>query len=370
MSTQGQPRELATQVLEHLLAWGVLTTRQLISAPVRFSTPLSKNEVVLVESPEVGCIVYKRAPPDREDDSVQVESAFYSATSTDSTLAGLRPFIPRLLHYDERLQCLVISSASPSLTAHEYLVASGSINSVALAHIGEALFALHTAVSGGDTQPIVSANFRRVQPWTLNLSTPGKGPSPRTKMAASYLYSVSESRIVRHTIHTVMLSPKRLSLVHADMRLANVVISGSERTQIQLIDWELCGLGDSLWDLGALLGSLIYTAVARHDQTPVSQLVDESVKAMVDVLEGYRFFEDSGRTLEAAAQVVRYSTLALIQYGFEHAQVGVGSKQSDEKLLSIVEWMCSQCYDLGIMLEKRGKPESGAVFNIRDQNRP
>jgi Phosphotransferase enzyme family len=375
LSTQGQPRELATQVLEHLLTWGVLTPQQLVSAPVRFSAPHSKNEVVLVESPEIGCIVYKAPPSHGNDQSLQAESEFYTATSRDARLAGLRPFIPRLLHYDTRLKSLVISSAMPALTAHEYLVVSGSVSSAILVQVGKALAVLHGALSG-DRQPISGlATFRRVQPWILSLSTPGKGPLPRNQMAAALLHSVSQSGIVAQTIRSVALEPKTLSLVHGDMRLANVIITGPERAKVHLIDWELCGLGNPAWDLGALLGSLIYTSITRHDQPVGTQVIHNSIAAIVDVLEGYRFFGEGNRTPEAATQVVRYSALGLIQYGFEHAQVGVGSRQSDDMLLSIVEWMCSECHDLGFSLQKgraRGTEEQPerADSSTRNRHRP
>ena len=55
---------------------------------------------------------------------------------------------------------------------------------------------------------------------------------------------------MRERLRRFGTGPERFGLIHADMRLANLLVNGPD---IQLIDFDDCGFGWDLFDLGAAL---------------------------------------------------------------------------------------------------------------------
>jgi thiamine kinase-like enzyme len=49
------------------------------------------------------------------------------------------------------------------------------------------------------------------------------------------------------------------SLIHYDLRLANILINNTDLSQIKLIDWEFAMAGDPLWDIAVFIYSLCIT---------------------------------------------------------------------------------------------------------------
>ncbi|WP_028525981.1 phosphotransferase [Runella limosa] len=49
------------------------------------------------------------------------------------------------------------------------------------------------------------------------------------------------------------------SLIHYDLRLANILINNTDPSQIKLIDWEFAMAGDPLWDIAVFIYSLCIT---------------------------------------------------------------------------------------------------------------
>ena len=59
------------------------------------------------------------------------------------------------------------------------------------------------------------------------------------------------------------------SLIHGDIRFANFILTGSTKTKIKLIDWEISDFGDPLWDVAGVFQSFLYYWVVKADAKAV-----------------------------------------------------------------------------------------------------
>ncbi|MCX7379057.1 MAG: phosphotransferase [Alphaproteobacteria bacterium] len=97
-------------------------------------------------------------------------------------------------------------------------------------------------------------------PWQSGLGLTPEG--------AAIIARASEK--IRHHLSTYGQTPDRFGLVHADMRLANLLVDGP---QMHVIDFDDCGLSWHLYDFAA--------AITLHEHTPIIPALQSSW------LEGY-----------------------------------------------------------------------------------
>jgi aminoglycoside phosphotransferase (APT) family kinase protein len=109
---------------------------------------------------------------------------------------------------------------------------------------------------------------------------------------------------VQRMLATAKAQETRDVLVHADLRLSNILFGIDE---VRLIDWESVGWGTAALDLGALFGSIWYALWPRS--SPKTAWVQEGKALLEAILEGYethrRWEPDCG--INAALSFVQYA---------------------------------------------------------------
>ncbi|PPG52504.1 hypothetical protein C5C24_04690 [Rathayibacter sp. AY2B3] len=90
-----------------------------------------------------------------------------------------------------------------------------------------------------------------------------------------------------------LASPTTPTLIHGDARLDNILVG--DEGEIHLIDFELSRIGDPLFDLGTLVGSVlehVAVSTALEDEESASQFIDrvlrESFIQSRSIIAGYR----------------------------------------------------------------------------------
>ena len=170
---------------------------------------------------------------------------------------SLAPFLPPVVVYDDAEGVLVLEAAphARDLGRHH----AGGRYSCALAReTGRALARLHAvrpSAMSGLQSPTDAA-------WSLQIHEPDLD-SLRTSSAAA----IELTRIIQATdelrtaLDELVASWTEEAVIHGDVRWDNCIACRSRDsdrwTRLQLIDWELCGLGDPGWDIGAFLAEYL-----------------------------------------------------------------------------------------------------------------
>jgi aminoglycoside phosphotransferase (APT) family kinase protein len=169
----------------------------------------------------------------------------------------LAPFLPPVVAYDEAEGVLVLEAAphARDLGRHH---AAGRYSCTLARETGRALARLHavrpSAMSGLQGPEDVA--------WSLQVHEPDLD-SLRTSSAAA----IELTRIIQATdefrtaLDELVATWTKEAVIHGDVRWDNCLAcrnGDSDRwKRLRLIDWELCGLGDPGWDIGAFLAEYL-----------------------------------------------------------------------------------------------------------------
>lgn len=122
----------------------------------------------------------------------------------------------------------------------------------------------------------LSKSLARLHAYQAAMAPPARIPFPSLDPVA-VLQWISSSAAAQELIRRVQTRPglrrivaegKVLSqgpegYIHADIKPDNIVLTRDD--SVLLIDWELSGRGPVLWDIGALIGSLVYVWIRNLD---------------------------------------------------------------------------------------------------------
>lgn len=99
----------------------------------------------------------------------------------------------------------------------------------------------------------------------------------------------------------------RTCLIHGDAKLDNVIIPRDRNKGVVLVDWELSGLGDPLWDLAALSLRDFYRAAAIPER-------EASFESAIGILEtGLKAYSNGFWSVSELAKLVKYLAALVIQ---------------------------------------------------------
>jgi hypothetical protein len=244
-------------------------------------------------------------------------------------VAGLARVLPRVAAHDPVGQVLVLEAApgARDLVRHH---ARGRFSRVLAAEAGRSLARLHA-----------------VPPETLNGVAPLPPAPPPHRPDLDTLWSLSGAaielvRIVQRRDDVcaeldALLSgpPPAAAIVHGDIRWSNCIAlrRGSRGwTGLQLIDWELCDVGDPAGDVGAFIGEFLRAWIASmpvadprdlsvlrgRARVPLRRL-RPAVRAFWSAYAGQRCGLPDGRD-EMLKRVLRFAATRLLAAALEEAQ--------------------------------------------------
>jgi tRNA A-37 threonylcarbamoyl transferase component Bud32 len=243
--------------LQHLIRLGLLTPDDLVAQSIVASEYVGRNHLVRVERPAAPCYIVKQPRDVNTPDAVTMwtEAAIFWLSANDPQFAVLAPWLPKYYHYDEPNKILTIEliAGSDSLMAKQ--MAGAALDPRLLADVGRAFGTLHGAASQGLREERVRRLFRTGIAWVLTLGAPQSPYVPGTQAAQSILAAVLQRPDALAALTQARADWRDAHIVHGDAKAANVLIL--EDGSVRVIDWEIAGLGDGLWDVAGIVHSLL-----------------------------------------------------------------------------------------------------------------
>lgn len=232
-----------------LLARGDIRPQDVHHHGVRVRDLSQSNGVALVEVGSGRGFLVKDMRPRRDPGQgcPERERALYRAASSRPDLAR---HVPAYLGDQEEMLVLEGLVASRRL---DHASGGAQVLDTGLAQrLGHALGAWHRDAAG-------LRGFPAAEPWLLGLDRPGRLPVLDEDGALREVaHRITGDPMLRHLLARIRAGWRASTVIHGDVRLANVMVGRS----VRLVDWETCGWGDPAWDMGAVIQEFLSVGVA------------------------------------------------------------------------------------------------------------
>jgi tRNA A-37 threonylcarbamoyl transferase component Bud32 len=243
--------------LQHLLRLGLLTPDDVVAQSITASEYIGRNHLVRVERPGAPCYIVKQPRDVNTPDAVTMwtEAAIFWLSANDRQFAVLAPWMPKYYHYDEPNKILTIELIAGSDSLLTKQMSGAPLDPRLLHDVGRAFGTLHGPASQVLREERVRRLFRTGMAWVLTLGQPQSPYVPGTPAAQSILATVLQRPDALAGLAQVRADWRDAHIVHGDAKAANVLIL--EDDAVRVIDWEIAGLGDGLWDIAGIVHSLL-----------------------------------------------------------------------------------------------------------------
>jgi len=201
--------------------------------------------------------------------------------------------------------------------------------------LGEALAYLHrTPLEGINGRETGFTPVEVKPPWVMTLAHPDSASLSRmSSVNVEVLKIIQEFPSFSNALSSLAEDWQWDSLVHGDLKWDNLLCSTdlkqAENVQLHIIDWELCGIGDSAWDIGA-----IFTAALSnwHQSIPVMKFpvtkeqVEQANFSLAEIRPCMNNFWktyvktrelDGDQADELMLRAVKYTAARTVQFAFE-----------------------------------------------------
>jgi Ser/Thr protein kinase RdoA (MazF antagonist) len=313
-------RESASLAIHAMLDAGLIGVEQIRhGVQVR---RLEASSVILLISSVNAKYLYKKRKSGFQPGS-NAEGSFHRIAQTESRFSSVRRLIPHLHLYDERSGSSIFECIADGRSIH-YDIFHGDTSPAMLTSVGAALarcHSVHINSDEGDTS-LASAPM----PWVVRgIAIRHDVPAQNTRVK-EFIEAVCASSFFLMTGNALSRSWRATHLIHGDVRLSNIICV--RNTSSFLVDWELAGWGNPLFDLGCLMASLIFTIDLQTGKGSGSVASGESL--FDHALGGYEETRGLPISPSEASAIYAFSSLRLIQHAIETLQVSAHQKSGLE----------------------------------------
>ncbi len=329
------PKEIAPYLIES----GLVSARSIVEGDLAVLDASRRNSNFKVVSERGTSYLIKQGVDRERAGTVANEATVCSFLQSDAAYAPLRPYLPVLHMYSPEEHVEVFELLRDACDLREYHTRLGRFPTNLATDLGLVLGTLHSARSlAGKTGQMQ----HRDAPWPLTLHRPSFALYERMSNANVQLVSTMQS----FPAFGMLLDALRArwpefaegeagTLVHYDIKLDNLLVvrDRSGRTKcIKLVDWELAGLGDPAWDVGALFGEYLgfwLLSIPITGENPPEHFLDMALYPLSRIQPALGAFwrsykEQMGLDGQEAAQflwrAVAYAACRLLQTAFESSQ--------------------------------------------------
>jgi hypothetical protein len=235
----GSTGRFARRAVRMLLDRDLLTAGEVHRYGVVARDVSESNDVVLVEIGNGRGLAVKdmAGPRDGGQGDPAREIALYRAADR---LPGAGGLLPRLVRHDTDEHMLVIQGLPAARRLDRLTAPDDPLDPGLAGRFGHALGAWHHAAAG-------LTALAAVRPWLLDLDGPDRLPvldrEPRLGAAAAAITGDPAHAAAIAAVATAWTAD---TVVHGDIRFANVLVHGP---QLTFVDWESAGRGDACWDV-------------------------------------------------------------------------------------------------------------------------
>lgn len=295
-------------VVPYLLSAGLLSERLVADGGLRVEGLLRRNRNLRVTLPDGRGYFLKQADSLAIGSraSVDAEARFY--TSAPRTRPGLLGSIPRLVSHDAACGVLVLELLRDHRTLRELVRAEGQLRFPLRSWraVGGLLGAVHQTAAG-DPSPVT--------PFLLTCEPAPQSLALMQPTALAVFRIVQKSGLSDQLVETAELW-EPTAFVHGDIRIDNVMIAGradGEGEDVRLVDWEMSGLGDPMWDLAGALEAAVTSTWGRFG---VDELCVAAIQSAARTLWGAHL-EASGTEAGSVAKLARFAAARLVLTALE-----------------------------------------------------
>lgn len=319
-------------IIELLLGRKLVRRSALIQDGFRIEEVSRRNCNLRIEIPNAHGYFVKIATDLERKGTLEREAQTYRFLHPRVRDAGCDWLLPRMHLFDWKASVLVLE-----LLDRENLKALSMRRGLApgrMRLLGRALGSLHQQLP---TFVGAAGDWDAFHPLPFHLPLPPRGFIESSSPAnVQLLRVVQASPILTQELINLAERWKRRAeaeaqLIHGDLKLENCCVrTGSKR--IRIVDWELAGLGDPLWDAGAVLADLASTwlmsAPIPTGSEPAEVIADARIPigslraAGREFWDAYAAVRDlAGDARKAALRdTMSYAAARLLQLAYEHLQ--------------------------------------------------
>lgn len=178
----------------------------------------------------------------------------------------LRAAVPQLVHFDPAQQLMVLEGFPRSQTLGDTMVEGGEPSAEHLVHLAAVLASLHGLEVGALRRTHPDRSLFLPVPPMLDLTPAEFALGPGTQYA-TYAKTVQSVDAELRALHAAWACQR---LIHFDVRDDNVLLGApgtADAASLWLVDWELAGFGDPLYDVGTVVGQLVHHGLAAASAT-------------------------------------------------------------------------------------------------------
>lgn len=313
------------QLVDDLLSRGIVSSSTLVDGDLTLISDRSRHQITAVMTNGAGNFLVKQAQGFQPNSvaTLKKEASIYKWVSGLSSSA-LRDLMPLYIDYCDQKNVLVIEYLSDACNIKAYHERRAGYPPALATALGRSLGKFHAYAARHSSDPYL-ASLPATPPWILTFS--GENPSPygHSNANAELAKIIRNYKSIANGLSELHDSWEGTSLIHGDMKWENYIVSESGKLgsqfSLKLIDWEMAGLGDPLWDAGSIiqsyLSSWVFSLAQDHDSESSFAKIREPINAFWSAYATTRKFSPSkeGRAVVAAT---KFAAARIVQTAFEH----------------------------------------------------
>lgn len=252
----------ATNLLAYLTDVGLACEADVIDHDLRIFEIGRRNRNFRVMRTTGTSLFVKQVPVVVPETSLSLmrEAAAGQLALEEARLPALAAVTPRLHRYDPRHHVLVHDVIAEARCIAELLLHPGGIARDLIGAVAATLGRIHKESS----QPGVLARAAQVltgePPWIVEIGAKAERLMPSMSGASRELVAaIRSSPVLSASLAALGNNWRRTALMHGDFKWDNIVVAPTPdgASQIHFVDWELCNVGDPLWDVAGLMAALL-----------------------------------------------------------------------------------------------------------------
>ena len=322
-------------VVPYLLRRGFITASDVVHRDIVVSDVSRRCCVFRVTATRHRSWILKQGFDVSSRQTVRNEGVVYEWLGKRGPNRHLNGLAPELLAYDERESVLILEGLPSAQSFRDYQLSRPRFSKTLARRLGESLGHLHSVAPDAAGESPTQLSTCQA-PWVLSIHRPYLQQVHGFSVAAVELIRIAQdSRELCAGLDSLRRAWRQSSLIHGDIKWDNCLVfpaPGSRRiTRLRLIDWELAGLGDPMWDVGSVLSEYLLAWLhsiptrGESGNRPIAQAALRPLgvirPAVHAFLEAYLRASKNGKDPDGLfLSAVRFAAAKMIQAHLEQLQ--------------------------------------------------
>jgi Phosphotransferase enzyme family len=321
-------------VVPYLLQHKLISEQAIVEGDLVVLDASRRNLNFQVISERGPCYLLKQGVGPDGIETVGHEAAVYQRLQASTGNLGFDRYLPRFFGYDPKERILIVEFLRDAQNLREYHDRRGRFPHTFAATMGTALGTLHRLNWTGGKREEEDSNLKLQPPWILSIHRPNLGMLQQLSSATIQAIKI----IQRFPEFCELLDGLRRewvneTLIHFDIKWDNCLVvarrSGSRKTDLRIVDWELAGVGDPCWDVGSVFNDYLsywLGSIPITGETPPEQFIELARYPLSKMHPAIRSFWESyvrcvelddATSAEWLLRAVKYAAARLVQTVYE-----------------------------------------------------